>query len=158
KSAQLFWDVMLRDRLEDKRQEALREFNCPVHLPHAAIRFDCFRRDDEYDGVRLRNQAAEAPLPVLASRDVVPVEEWRETTIFETSYQFVRKLGRIFARIGDEDFELLSCASVGHWLPGSRPESRTHGIGHMCRSSATADLIGEIRYSALDQTILAICS
>jgi len=28
----------------------------------------------------------------------------------------------------------------------------------MCRSSATADLIGEIRYSALDQTILPICS
>jgi hypothetical protein len=28
----------------------------------------------------------------------------------------------------------------------------------MCRSSATADLIGEIRYSALDQTNLPICS
>src|SRR5262249_51324526 len=42
-------------------------------------------------------------------------------------------------RIRDEDLELLSCASVGHGLPGSRPESRTHGIGHMCRSSATAE-------------------
>jgi hypothetical protein len=28
----------------------------------------------------------------------------------------------------------------------------------MCRSSATADLIGESRYSALDQIILPICS
>src|SRR5262245_7513900 len=86
------------------------------------------------------------------------VEEWREATIFETSYQFVGKLGRIFARIGDENLELLSCASVSHGLSGSRPESRTHEIGHMCRTSATADLIGEIRYSALDQTIFPICS
>jgi hypothetical protein len=39
----------------------------------------------------LGNQATEARLPILASRDVVAVEEWREATIFETSYQFVGK-------------------------------------------------------------------
>src|SRR5262245_3907455 len=141
---------MLRNRLEDNGQEPPRDFNCALDLPHAAVGFDRFRRDDKYDRVGLPNQAAEARLPILASRDVVAIEEWREATIFETSYQFVGELRRILARIGDEDLELLSCASVGHGLPGSRPESRTHGIGHMCRSSATADLIGEIRYCVLD--------
>ena len=101
---------MLRNRLEDNRQEPLREFNRPVHPPHAAVRFDRFRRDDKYDRVGLRNQATEARLPILASRDVVAVEKWREATIFETSYQFVGKLGRIFARIGDEDLELFARA------------------------------------------------
>src|SRR5262249_50684980 len=66
---------------------------------------------------------------------------------FQPQDQFVHERGGVLARIGDEDLELLACASVGHGLPGSRPESRTLGIGHMCRSSATADLIGEIRYA-----------
>src|SRR6516162_714466 len=107
---------MLWNWLEDNRQEPLREFNRPVHLPHAAVGFDRFRRDDKYDRVGLGNQATEARLPILASRDVVAVEEWREATIFETSYEFVGKLGRIFARIGDEDLELFGRAKVSHRL------------------------------------------
>src|SRR6516165_8894876 len=107
---------MLRNRLEDNRQEPLREFNRPVHLPHAAVGFDRFRRDDKYDRVGLRNQATEARLPILASRDVVAVEEWREATIFETSYQFVGKLGRIFARIRDEDLEFFARNRISHRL------------------------------------------
>src|SRR5262249_38644575 len=80
------------------------------------VGFDRFRRDDKYDRVGLRNQATEARLPVLASHDVVPVEKWREATIFETSYQFVGKLGRILARIGDEDLELFARARISHRL------------------------------------------
>src|SRR5262249_20733197 len=81
------------------------------------------------------------------------VEKRRKSSYFKPRQQFVSELGRILARIGDEDLELLSCASVGHGIPGSRPESRKYEIGHMCWSSATADLIG----TALDQTILPLC-
>src|SRR5262249_33646463 len=84
--------------------------------PHAAVRFDRFRRDDKYNRVGLRNQATEARLPILASRDVVAVEEWREATIFETSYQLVGELGRVLARIGDEDLELFARARISHRL------------------------------------------
>src|SRR5262249_49502989 len=107
---------MLWNRLENNRQEPLREFDRPVHLPHAAVGFDRFRRDDKYDRVGLRNQATEAHLPILANRDVVAVEEWREAPIFETSYQFVGELGRILARIGDEDLELFARARISHRL------------------------------------------
>src|SRR5262249_60787043 len=73
-----------------------------------------FGRDDKSDCVGLRNQAAEARLPVLASRDVVAVEERREASKFESRQQFVGERGRIPPRIGDEDLELLACTSVGH--------------------------------------------
>src|SRR6516165_3740941 len=121
---------MLRNRLEDNRQEPLREFNRPVHLPHAAVGFDRFRRDDKYDRVGLRNQATEARLPILASRDVAAVEEWREATIFETCYQFVGERGRILPRIGNEDLELLSCASIGHGYRRDLNQSRRLTLGH----------------------------
>ena len=69
---------MLRHRLEDHRQEPLRQFDRPVHLPHAALGLDRLRRDDEHDRVGLLDQAAEARFPLLAGRDVVAVEERRE--------------------------------------------------------------------------------
>ena len=69
---------MLGNRLENNRQEPLREFNRPVHFPHAAVRFHRFRRDDKYDRVGLRNQAAKARLPVLARLDIMAVEKWRK--------------------------------------------------------------------------------
>jgi hypothetical protein len=47
----------------------------------------------------LRNQAAEARLPILASRDVVAVEERRETSNFEPCHEFVDERGRILPRI-----------------------------------------------------------
>jgi hypothetical protein len=72
----------------------------------------------------LSNQTAEARFPVLASRDVVAVEEWREAGKFEPRHQFVGECGRISPRIGDEDFELLSCASIGHRLPEQNQISR----------------------------------
>src|SRR5262249_60332519 len=93
----------------------------------------------------MRNQATKAHLPILASRDVVAVEEWREATIFETSYQFVGKLGRILARIGDEDLELLSCASVGHGLPGS---SKSH-----TRNRTYVPEFGNCRFDRRDQIL-----
>jgi hypothetical protein len=62
----------------------------------------------------LRNQTAKTRFPVLASRDVVAVEERREASNFEPRHQFVGKRGRIPPRIGDEDLELLACASIGH--------------------------------------------
>ena len=71
--------------------------------PGALLRLDRFRRDDKYDRVRLRNQAAEARFPVLASSDVVAVEERRKAYEFEPGHQFVGERGRILPRIGDED-------------------------------------------------------
>jgi hypothetical protein len=72
------------------------------------------------DRVGLRNQAAEARFPVLASRDVVAVEERRKAGKFEPRHQFVGERGRIPPRIGDEDLELLHCAGVGHRLPETK--------------------------------------
>src|SRR5262249_17351106 len=117
---ELFGDVMLRDRLEDNRQEPLRQFDRPVHLPPAALRLDRFRRDDKYDPVCLRNQAAEACFPGLARLDVVAVEERREAGNFESGQEFVGERGGILTRIGDEDLELLSCTNVGHTLTPER--------------------------------------
>src|SRR5262245_7591746 len=119
---------MLRNRLEDNRQEPLREFNRPVHLPHAPVGFDRSRRADKYDRVGLRNQATEAPLPVLASRDVVADEERRKPDKFEPSHQFVGELSRILPGIGDEDLELLGCTSVSHgvttWITHIAPSTK----------------------------------
>src|SRR5262245_10570756 len=94
-TSELFGDVVNGNRLEDNRQEPRCQFSRTVHLPGALLGFDRFRRDDKYDRIRLRNEAAEARFPVLASSDVVAVEEWREATIFETRHQFVGKRGRI---------------------------------------------------------------
>src|SRR5262245_13799888 len=52
------------------------------------------------------------------------VEKWRKTGNFEPRQQFVGEFGRILARIGNEDLELLT--SVGHRLP-VRPNAT---IGH----------------------------
>jgi hypothetical protein len=64
----------------------------------------------------LRNQAVEARPPGLARLDVLAVEERRETGNLESRQQFIGKRSGIRARIGDEDFELFSCASDGHRL------------------------------------------
>ena len=72
---------------------------------------------DKDDRVGLLNQAAEARLPVLASHNVVAVEEGREAGNFEPSHQFVGERGRIPPRIGDEDLELLPCAAIFAFLP-----------------------------------------
>jgi hypothetical protein len=47
----------------------------------------------------------------------VSIEERGEPRNFESCHQFVGECSGIFARIGDEDFELLSCASLGHGAP-----------------------------------------
>src|SRR5262249_33927069 len=138
-TSKLFGDVVIGNRLEDNRQQPLRQLNRPLHLPCALLRLDRFRRDDKYDCVGLRNQAAEARLPILASRDVVAVEEWREATIFETRHHFVRARGRIPPRIGDEDLELLACASVGHTVTQrDLNEGRGLRIGHYGELSPVA--------------------
>ena len=93
---ELFGDVVIGDRLEDNRQEPLRQRKRPVHLPRAALRLDRFRGDDKYDRVGLRNQAAEARFPVLASRDVVAVEERRKAPKFEPRHQFVGECAESF--------------------------------------------------------------
>ena len=45
------------------------------------------------------------------------VEKWRKSSYFKPRQQLVRELGRILARIGDEDLELLGCTRVTHRLP-----------------------------------------
>src|SRR5262245_58035012 len=120
---------MGRYRLEDNRQEPLRQFNRPVHLPDAAIRLDRFWRNDKYDGIGLGNQASKARFPILASCDVVTVQEWRESAKFKPGYQFVGKCRRITPRIGDEDLELLACVCVGHgYVTKSKSVARCHKI------------------------------
>src|SRR5262245_19525689 len=42
------------------------------------------------------------------------IENGLEAPIFQPQDQFVHERGRILARIGDEDLELLCCASIGH--------------------------------------------
>src|SRR6516162_8683453 len=97
-------------------------FVIPPDVFGQTLRLDRFRRDDKYDRVRLRNQAAEARFPVLASSDVVAVEERRKAYEFEPGHQFVGERGRILPRIGDEDLEFLSCANVRHGYP-TKPKS-----------------------------------
>jgi hypothetical protein len=78
--------------------------------------FDRFGRDDKYDRVGLRNQAAEARLPGLARLYVLAVEERREAGNFEPGQEFIGKCRGIRPRIGDEDLELFTCASDGYRL------------------------------------------
>src|SRR5262249_38386742 len=120
--SELFGDVTFRDLLEDNRQETLRQCERPAHFPRALLGLDRFWRDDKYDRVGLRNQATEARLPFLASRDVEAVEERREAGNFEPRHQFVGECRRIPPRIGDKDLELLACDSVGHGYL-TKPES-----------------------------------
>jgi hypothetical protein len=80
---EFFGDVMLRNRFEDNRQDPLRELNCAIHLPDAALRLHRFRRDDKYHRVGLLDQTAKARLPLLANRNVVAVEKWRKASKFE---------------------------------------------------------------------------
>jgi len=70
----------------------------------------------------LLNQATEASLPILTSRDVVAVEKWRKSSNFKPRKQFVGECRRILPRIGDEDLEFLSCANVRHGYP-TKPKS-----------------------------------
>src|SRR5262249_37449734 len=56
--------------------------------------------------------------------------EWREAPICETRPPFVGERGRILPRIGNENFELLSCASIVHTATrGDLNERRCSRIG-----------------------------
>src|SRR5262249_5073107 len=57
-----------------------------------------------------------SPETARKARKVATAKPWREASIFETSYQFVGKLGRIFARIGDEDLEFFARDRISHRL------------------------------------------
>jgi hypothetical protein len=103
---------------------------CFFDLPAATLEFHRFGRDHEHDSVRLFDEPAEPGLPGLAGFDVVTVENRREAAIFQPHDQIVHESGRILARIGDEDFKLLPCASVGHRITRRDLNQSPHVIGH----------------------------
>jgi hypothetical protein len=101
--AELCRDIGIRHRLEDYRQQTLRQLDCLVDLPAAAFRFHGLRGNHEYDRIGFLDEAAQPRFPILARGNVVAIEKRRKPGKFHTRDQLVGERPRVLARVGDED-------------------------------------------------------